>query len=254
LIANLMMYERPQLADAHSRFWQLIRHRLANAGIDSPDTLSQEAEEFSVWLNPELVLSQTCGMPYRLGLHGNVNLVGTPDYGIEGCPAGYYCSPLVVRADDPRNDVRDFKHSVLAFNQSISQSGYTAIYWHARKHDFWFDDTLKTGQHQASAKAVAEGKADIASLDAITWRLIQRYESFAENLRVLEWSDPTPGLPLITALRHNSHDVFAAVSNAINDLDEADKTLLGIKGLIKIPASDYLAVANPPLSECVIGS
>lgn len=247
-----MMYERSQLADAHKRLWQLIRHNLAHVGIDSPDVLSQDAEEFSVWLNPELVLSQTCGMPYRLGLHGKVNLVGTPDYGIEGCPAGHYRSPLVVRVNDPRTDMHEFKHSVLAFNQSISQSGYAAVYWHTQKYNFWFNRKMKTGQHQESARAVAEGKADIASLDAVTWRLIQRYDSFADNLRVLEWTDPTPGLPLITSLANNPDDVFTAVSNSLTALDVSDTALLGINGLVKISASDYLAVATPPLPECVI--
>ena len=47
MIANLMMYERPQLADAHGRFWQLIRHQLASVGIDSPEVLFQNAEEFN---------------------------------------------------------------------------------------------------------------------------------------------------------------------------------------------------------------
>ena len=112
---------------------------------------------------------------------------------------------------------------------------------------------MKTGQHQASARAVAEGKAEIASLDAVTWRLIQRYESFSENLRVLECTDPTPGLPLITALQNNPDDVFEAVSDSLKDLDNADKLLLGIKGIVRIPATDYLTVANPPLPECVIG-
>jgi len=249
-----MMYQRPQLTDAHSRLWQLTRQQLSRVGIDSPKTLSQNAEEFSVWLNPELVLSQTCGMPYRLALHGKVNLVGTPDYGIQGCQAGYYRSPLIVRVDDARTDVREFQQSVLAFNSPISQSGYTAIYKHAEHHNFWFDNKLHAGQHQASAEAVAEGKADIASLDAVTWRLIQQYESFAKKLRVLEWTDPTPGLPLITALQHNPDNVFNAFSEALNELHTNDKALLGIKSLVKIPASDYLAVANPPLPECVIGS
>lgn len=245
-----MMYERPQLAAAHARFWQLIRHQLAGFGIDSPESLSQEAEEFGVWLNPELVLSQTCGMPYRLWLHGQVNLIGTPDYGIEDCPAGYYRSPLIVRVDDPRSKVVEFQHDTLAFNQAISQSGYAAIYWHTDKLGFWFDNKLHTGQHLASAKAVADGKADIASLDAVTWRLIKRYESFAENLRVLEWTEPTPGLPLITSLRHDPDDVFTAVSKAVAALDPEDKTLLGINSIVKISAEDYMAVGNPPLPEC----
>lgn len=252
MIANLMMYQRPQLSAAHNRFWQLIRKELADVGIGSPAALSQDAEEFFVWLNPQLVLSQTCGMPYRLALHKRVNLVGTPDYSVDGCPAGYYRSSLVVRADDPRNSLRDFEHSILAYNQAISQSGYAAIYWHSQKYNFWFNRKLETGQHVASARAVAEGVADIASLDAVTWRMIQRYESFSHNLRVLECTQPTPGLPIITSLKHNTDDVFEALSRSIGALNQADKALLGINKLIKIPANDYLLIANPPLPECVI--
>jgi ABC-type phosphate/phosphonate transport system substrate-binding protein len=250
MIANLMMYAVPQLVGEHERLWQLLRHQLAQVGIESPKSLSQEEESLGVWLNPELVLSQTCGMPYRMSLHNKVNLVGTPDYGIEGCPPGYYRSPVVVRTDDTRNEILEFKDSVFAFNQTTSQSGYAAAYWHVNPKNFWFENKLQTGGHRASAQAVAVGKADIASLDAVTWRSIQRYESFSEKLRVLEWTQPTPGLPLITSLQHNPNDVFTAVTKALNALEEADRKLLGIKSLVKIPASVYLAVANPPLPEC----
>lgn len=247
-----MMYDRPQLTEAHNRLWQLIRHHLGNVDIDSPDTLSQDAEEFGVWLNPELVLSQTCGMPYRLVLHEKVSLVGTPDYGVDDCPAGYYRSAVVVRKDDPRCDLQAFTQSVLAYNQPISQSGYSAIYWHAEKYDFWFHRRVETGQHQASAKMVAQGNADIASIDAVTWRFIQRYEPFASHLRVLEWTKPTPGLPLITALKHNPLDISKAVEHSIIDLEKTDRALLGIKGYVNITACDYLDVATPPLPECTI--
>ena len=57
MIANLMMYQRSQLVEAHNRFWTLIRKQLTAVGIDSPETLSQDAEEFFVWKHPDLVLS-----------------------------------------------------------------------------------------------------------------------------------------------------------------------------------------------------
>ena len=120
MIANMMMYQRPQLADAHARYWALIRAELAKRGIDSPEELSQDAEEFFVWENPELVLSQTCGMPYRTWLHDKVQLVGTPDYGLEGCKAGYYRSPIVVRADDGRDTLIAFKDATFTYNQTFS--------------------------------------------------------------------------------------------------------------------------------------
>lgn len=241
-----MMYQRPELTGAHDRFWALIRAALSQAGIDSPDTLSQSAEEFSVWQDPKLVLSQTCGMPYRMWLHDNVQLVGTPDYGLPACPAGYYRSALVARADDPRETLAEFKDAAFAYNQTFSQSGYAAPYWHMQNHGFWFEKRLQTHQHLLSAKAVAQGHADIASLDAVSWRNIEKYEDFASKLRVIDWTAPTPGLPLITAKGNQANEVFKAVQTAITQLGDADRADLGINSIVKIPKDVYLAVLNPP--------
>lgn len=245
MIANLMMYQRPQLDQAHNRYWALIRKNLNDAGIDSDETMSQDAEEFFVWNNPDLVLSQTCGMPYRTWLHEKVELVGTPDFGINDCPAGYYRSALVVRADDPRTEVAAFKDATFAYNQTFSQSGYAAPYWHVKPLGFWFENRLHTEQHLKSAQAVAEGTADIASLDVVSWCLMETYEPFVADLRVLEWTSPTPGLPLITAKGNNADPIFDAVKSAIDALDQEDKVLLGLRGIVKIAKEEYLKIPNP---------
>lgn len=246
MIANLTMYQRPELVDAHDRYWQLIHEALRDAGIPSPKTLSQEAEEFYVWKHPDLVLSQTCGMPYRLWLHEIVELVGTPDFGVDGCPPGYYRSAMVVRADDPRTEIEAFGEAVFAYNQTFSQSGYAAPYWHMKPKDVWFENRLHTEQHLLSAQAVSEGRADIASLDAVSWRNIETYEPWANRLRVLCWTAPTPGLPLITASAEHRDAIFAAVGHAIAQLAEGDRTSLGINGIVRIPKDAYLAIPNPP--------
>jgi len=254
MIASLMMYARPQLDAAHARFWQLIRENLAQAGIDAPEELSQTAEEFSVWKHPDLVLSQTCGMPYRTWLHDKVNLVGTPDYGLEDCPPGYYRSALVVHKDNYawRKNIEEYDKDdeggeiIFAYNQTFSQSGYAAPYWHLKPRGIWFNEMSKSEGHLNSARSVAEKRTDIASLDAMSWRLMQEYEDFAQDLRVLEWTEPTPGLPLITSLKHDPRVVFDAVSSAITQLTGEDQGALGIKSLVRIPKEDYLAIPNPP--------
>jgi len=245
MIANLMMYQRPQLVEAHDQYWALIRKHLAIAGIDSPETLSQDAEEFFVWKHPDLVLSHTCGMPYRTWLHDKVQLVGTPDYGLAGCPAGYYRSAIIVRADDTRSEVAAFKDATFAYNQTFSQSGYAAPFWHPQPHGFWFESRLHTEPHVASARAVANGSADIASIDAVTWRNVETYEPVANQLRVLAWTKPTPGLPLITSLGSDAGVIFNALEGAIAELDAQNRSLLGIKGIVKVPKEAYLAVRNP---------
>lgn len=246
MIASLMMYQRPELVDAHKRYWHLIRKALRDEDIDSPSTLSQDAEEFHVWNHSALVLSQTCGMPYRTWLHDKVQLVGTPDFGLTGCPAGYYRSALVVRADDPRTSAAAFEDAIFAYNQKFSQSGYAAPYWHVKPMGFWFENQLHTDQHLQSALAVADGRADLAALDAVSWRNIATYEAFSDKLRVLEWTKPTPGLPLITALGQNCSTIFKAVSLAITQLDDKDRGSLGIKGIVQISKDDYLNIPNPP--------
>lgn len=248
LIASLMMYLRPETEGATQRFWSLIRDALAHEGIPSPVGLSQQADALAVWKDPDLVLSQCCGMPYRTRLHRHVNLVGTPDYGLEDCPPGYYRSAIVVRCDDQRNQLCDFQCATLAYNQPGSQSGFAAIWAQAAAHDFWFTNTLQTHAHLASAQAVADGRADITALDALTWRMIEQYDQLATRLRVLTWTTPTPGLPLITSQQHNPYSVFRAVRQAIMALSDDDLLILGLTDLIKIPSEDYLNVQNPPSS------
>ena len=246
MIASLPMYQRPQLVGAHDRYWNLIRNGLLQSGIDSPVDLAQHADEFATWTDPSLVLSQTCGMPYRNGLHRQVALVGTPDFGVDGCAPGFYRSAFIARRDDPRTRLEDFAYATFAYNQGQSQSGLSAAYHHVSELGFWFEHRLHTGQHLASAFAVAQGRADIAAIDAVTWRLIRDHESFATDLKVIDWTTPTPGLPYITRPGADTAALFAAVAHAIQALAVDDRLALGLRGIVEIPSRRYLQVPNPP--------
>ena len=175
-------------------------------------------------------------MPWRLGLHAQTQLIGTPDYGVEGCPTGYYCSVIVVRSDDPRRNRADFAEGTCAYNANDSQSGYAA--WEGAEFEQW----LQSRAHVESIKAVAEGRADIAAIDAVTWRLAQRYDAEAKTLRVLERTRPTPGLPFITSKMRDAQILADAVTEAIANLEPSVRDALGLAGFVQIPAADYLAV------------
>ena len=93
---------------------------------------------------------------------------------------------------------------------------------------------------------MSEGRADIAALDAVTWALLQRWEPWAASLRAVARTAPTPGLPLIAAKGADASASFAAVTTAIAALTAADRDTLHLRGLVAIPAADYLAVPIPP--------
>ena len=247
MIAALPMYDRPEMAGATDLYWALVRDELRARGVDAPEALQRgEADLMPQWLAPDLVLSQTCGFPFRARLHGKVALVGTPDFGVEDCPPGYYRSVLIARADDPRQTLAEFDGVPLAYNDGLSQSGWAAPQNHAAERGLRFPAGVQTGSHAASLRAVAEGRADLASLDAVTFRLLRRAEPLAAAVKVVEMTDPTPGLPYICAMGMDADAVFDAVAAAIPRLSAEDRAALGLRGILRIPAQDYLSVPTPP--------
>lgn len=247
MIAALGMYDRAEVQGANDRLWALVRDGLRARGIAAPEALTRgEMAYMPGWLRPDLVLAQTCGFPYRARLHGKVTLIGTPDYGVESCPPGHYRSVFVARANDPR-DLVAFDGTPIAYNDALSQSGWAAPQNHAAKLGLRFPAGLCTGGHIVSARAVAEGRADLAALDAVTWAMIGDHDpALAKALRVVAATDPTPGLPYIAALGADADATFDALSEAIAALDPQDRALLHLKGLVRIPAAAYLAVPTPP--------
>ncbi|MGL4234557.1 phosphate/phosphite/phosphonate ABC transporter substrate-binding protein [Tabrizicola sp.] len=250
MIASLGMYDFGPLRGPNDRLWALIRDGLQAVGIGAPDALIRGEDAYwEAWGAPDLILSQTCGYPFRARLHGKVTYVGTPDYGVEGCPPGHYRSVFVARADDPRHSLADFDGARFAYNEPLSQSGWAAPQIHAAKLGIRLPPRLQTGGHQLSAKAVAEGQADIASLDAVTHALMQTIDPVAKALKVVAVTEPTPGLPFITAIGNDPGPIFDVLAQAIGALPAEDRTALRIKGLVRIPVPAYLAVPNPPSPE-----
>jgi ABC-type phosphate/phosphonate transport system substrate-binding protein len=246
LIASLPMYDLPDCQAANDRYWALIRDGLLGRGIAAPDAITRGMLNFiEHWLRPDLVLSQTCGYPYRAVLHGKVTLIGTPDFGLDHCPPGYYQSVLVARMDDPRAELVEFKDARFAYNDALSQSGCAAPQNHAGGLGFQFKPALQTGGHALSAQAVIEGRADLAAIDAMTWRLLLRNYPAMSALKIVERTEPTPCLPYIAALGANGPVLLATIKAAILALGVEDRETLGIKGICHIAASAYLAVPTP---------
>jgi len=236
------MYDRPETRAANDRLWRGVRNALG----EGPETLVRGGDLWAQWQDPELLLSQTCGFPYRARLHGKVALVGTPDYGLPDCPDGHYYSVFVANREDPRDRPAEFAGARLAFNEPLSQSGWAAPQNFARDAGFSFGASLQTGGHAASALAVADGRADIAALDALSWKMMQRHDGFAVRLREIGRTPPTPTLPFITSVRREPAPIFDAIAAAVEALDPDDRETLSIRGVVCIPPEVYLAVPTPP--------
>ena len=244
MIASLPMYDRPETAAANDRLWDLIRENFAGP---LPEELDRCADPWTQWQSPALILSQTCGMPFRTKLVGSVDLVGTPVHPLD-CQPGHYFSVLVTQAYDDRNWPNEFDGATLAYNNELSQSGFAAPLAAARTAGLAFGGFVHTGAHAASALAVAEGRAEIAALDAVSWTMIRRWDLWAQDLREAGRTDPTPALPYITAKDGPAEALFTALDAAIDALSRADKDLLCVDGLTHVSNQAYLSVETPALS------
>lgn len=252
MIASLAMYERAETAGAVGRLWALIREALRARAIPAPQDLAQgQAAFWPAWTAPDLTLSQTCGYPYRARLHGQVTLIGAPDHRLPGCAPGQYNSVFVVRADDPRRSLADFAAARFAYNEPLSQSGWAAPQTHAAALGFHFRPALCSGAHRLSALAVAEGRADIAALDAVSHLLCQRHDPFMSGLREIGRTAPTPALPFIAGPGLDPAPRLAALAEAVGALGADDAAALSLFGVVRIASADYLAIPTPPAPDQV---
>jgi len=242
------MYARSETAAAEARYWSAIRAAAGDRGL--PETLGSPDDLMAHWRDPDLAFSQTCGLPYRTSLYGTVRLIGTPDHGLPGCLPGHYNSVLVMRRAAATEDPAAWVGLRLARNSRGSQSGWAAAQSHVAPLGLAFDAlaAIDTGSHRGSVRAVAEGAADIACIDARSWAMIREWDAEARALREVARTAPTPGLPYITGPAGDPAALAAAVRGALEALEPDDRACLGITGLVEIPAEAYLAVPTPDLA------
>ena len=245
-LAFLPMYDVSGTRPAAEALWSALRDALRAEGIAAPDTIDRSPSRLDGWSRRDLVLGQTCGLPYISTLADRVTLLGAPDYAVEACPPGFYRSALVVRADDRRTDVGAFFGSTFALNGFDSQSGYAAALSHIApwaKDGRFFGRAVKTASHKASMEAVGAGAADMASIDAVTWRMSIGREAVTDRLRVLALTEPTPGLPFIARAGAPLEASRRAIERALSDLPTAADAF-GIVGFVRFERADYGVIAE----------
>lgn len=242
MIASLPMYDRPELRAATDAFWTEIRSHLGRG----PETLDRETDMWTAWRAPNLLLSQTCGLPFRARLYGEVQLVATPDYALPNCPAGHYNSVIIAAKNNAGAPFQGFDGLRFAYNDPLSQSGWAAPMMHMRPHNMLPGALIETGAHQKSVVAVAEGDADFAAIDALTWQFLCDSEDITKEVVEIDRTEPTPALPYITSAAENPAAIADALDAALRTLDPAHRTALHLNGIERLSPADYLAIPTPP--------
>ncbi|MCB8875665.1 phosphate/phosphite/phosphonate ABC transporter substrate-binding protein [Acidisoma silvae] len=204
-LAALPMYALPEMATANAALWTALR---AAAAIDEPADLSPSPLALPGTIAPETVFSQMCGYPLRKIYQGQYRLLGTPLYDLPGCrlrPDGVptHCSFLIARADSPVFVLEHLRGKSFVMNGPDSNSGMNLarrlVAPFARDGRF-FGEVLTSGSHLRSMEMVADGLADAATIDCVTYGFVAHYRpELTARLRVICETPASPAIPFITA-------------------------------------------------------
>jgi ABC-type phosphate/phosphonate transport system substrate-binding protein len=204
-IASLPMYDFPWTAEANDALWASICVRLNDAGVQAPAALTRGGDFAALWRHPGLVFGQTCGFPYVTGLKGRVTLIAAPEYAFPGCEGAAHRSFLIRAAADPRRALGAFRGAIAALNAQDSNTGmnlFRAAIASVASGAPFFSSIVVTGSHEASVIAVADGGADLAAIDCVSFALIERGRpELIERVAIVAESPASPCLPFIASSR-----------------------------------------------------
>ena len=241
--ASLGMYPFEPLRPAYDRLWQAVRERAAWV----PDRLEWDVDLHAQWRDAATVVGYTCGWPLVTELADladadRLHVVGTFVFAIPEADGPTYRSVLVARRP---GTAADFVGALAAANGPDSLSGWVSLLHAVHGPGArWQGEVLFTGAHVESVRAVHEGRAEVASIDAVSLAHIRRlHPEICSDLVEVGNGPQVPCLPVIAgptvgpaALR----DLQAAFTDAVADpaLAEVRATLL-VEAFVAREFADY---------------
>lgn len=252
-LASLPMYDPPFLRAATDAWWAGLARALRAEGFaDTPAKLDRARAREEHWRAPDLLLSQTCGLPLVTAFRDCLRPIATPRYAAPGCRDATYRSLIMVDCDSPAQSLADLKGAVAAINGWDSQSGMNVLRHAVAPHaggGRFFREVKVSGAHLASIALIAAGEADVAAVDCVTHALAAAHApERLSGVRVLAETAAAPGLPYVTHAARPADEIArlrAALARAMADPDlAAARDDLLLTGFTVLAPSDYEAILD----------
>ncbi len=241
------MYDLPQLRPATDAFWSAVAKRLKNGGLANvPATLNRTDDYISTWSDPGLLLGQACGYPLMKQFRHRVQVVATPIYKLSTCEGAEHRSLFIVNAKSGCQALSDLRGSVCAVNGFDSNTGMNllraAVAPVAQGKPF-FQSIVVTGSHYKSLKAVADGRADLAAIDCVSFAHFQHFEpELTSQVKEISQSALALAPPFITGAK-TEDKTLGLLRDALMDV-AADPELEPILSALSIGGFAYKTEAD----------
>ena len=200
--------------------------------------------------DPALWFGQTCGYPLMTSLRDTMTPISVPVFDVLGCQQKLYSSLLIVADNSQINTTEDCRGLCAAINTNDSNSGMNllrhAVASFNQKGEFFGQINL-SGSHLQSLTQVANGNADIAAIDCVSYQLIEdTWPELATRVRCIGFTAKTCGLPFVmpkpAAVNQDLENITECLNQALLMLDERQKGRLHLKGFENVSFDDYQCI------------
>jgi len=241
------MYDIVEIQQAHDTLWQGFARHFRRQGLENvPSRLIHDQPVNSLWSDDDLFMSQCCGYDIIHQYKNRLQVIATPWFDAPGCSNGDYASTVVVPADSTFDDVTDMAGKVAVINGPESHSGMNALLSLVSPHchnSKFFAEIIISGSHSQSLALLSEGRADVASVDCITYELLGRYRPAAiQGTRRLGLTYPAPAPPYVTTGKFDRETVVR-MQNALLDAFE-DPSLLDCRQALLLKNIEIASAAS----------
>lgn len=155
----------------------------------------------SLLRDPGLFLGHTCGYPLMKHLKDQVTPFCVPVFDVPGSDGKLYSSRFIVAANSTIEALDECRGKIAAMNAADSNSGMNVLRYAIAKYNpsaAFFSRVVQTGGHLHSLEAVADGTADVAAIDCVSFQLIQdHWPELIDQVRSIGFSAKTSGLPFV---------------------------------------------------------
>jgi len=236
---------------AQQSAWRQLFARLAELAPAAAGSYRLSFEhDPQLMLAPELWFGHTCGYPLMTRLRRQVAPFCVPLFDVPGTDDRLYSSRIIVAADSTIESIIDSRGRVAAINNPDSNSGMNVLRNAvAQVHgggDF-FARVLTTGGHLHSLQAVAEGAADIAAIDCVSYQLIEDWRpELCARVRIIADSVQTCGLPLVMPharlAQTDTGALIASLNEALASSAGRVAGTLHLAGFAGVTLDDYRSI------------
>ena len=164
----------------------------------------------------------------------------------------YFCDVIVSRSS-PARSFWDLEGGACAYNDTCSLSGHGGLAARLGSPETigtFFGRTIRSGSHPASVRLVADGRADLASIDSNVLKiLLEQTPTLWDEVRVLESWGPYPIQPVVVRT-----DLDPALKVALREsllkaqddpLTRLELEAFGLKRFAAVNEEDYEAGRLP---------